>query len=80
MVTTMKIKKVQLIRPEFEVEVIRPVVGRIYLFFKFLTLCKVFKQRVQIVFAPYVPKDVKVYKCEDIYYISIPKIKVVDSV
>lgn len=73
----MKFRKIRLLRPEFEVEFKKPIVGRLYLFFKFPTLCKVIKQRLYInITGKFGYADCGKGCVKNIYYICIPKIKV----
>ena len=70
-----KLKKLNLLRPEIEVEISRPILGRLYLL---VLLPKLFKVG-SIDFKVYAPgyKETIVRKY---HYLCIPKIKVVDCV
>lgn len=76
-----KLKKLNLLRPEIEVEISRPVLGRLWLFLRFFSFCKVIRATIgvkvegRICFA-----DCGSVTLKKVLYICIPKIKVVDCV
>ena len=74
-------KKLNLLRPEIEVETSRPVLGRLCLLAYLPKLIKVYRQNVCVNIAKtfgYV--DCGTLTIKKVWYICIPKIKVVDCV
>ena len=73
----MKFPKIRLLRPEIEVEFIRPIVGRLYLIFKLPALCKVINQKVCInITGKFCNVDCGKVYFKTIHYICIPNIKI----
>jgi hypothetical protein len=76
-----KLKKLNLLRPEIEVEFSRPILGRLLLFFRFPSLCKIFKANICVnVAGRFGLVDCGRMTLAKVWYICIPKIKVVDCV
>lgn len=71
-----KIKKLNLLRPEFEVEISRPILGRLWLWVHIPKLIK----RVRIECVLFNKMKYKAVPVQYINYLVIPKIKVVDCV
>ena len=68
-----KIKKLNLLRPEIEVEISRPILGRLWLWFHIPKLIK--RVRVEYVFN--INRKYGAIPIQYIDYLVIPKIKVV---
>ena len=82
MVKMMKVKKIRLIRPEVEVDFKRPFIGRIYFaFVAFPQLIKIMVKPVKIKFNinPFFPDYAGIVRTYRVFFICIPKIKVVKS-
>ena len=76
-----KLKKLNLYRPEFEIGTNRPVLGRLILFASLPFLCKVFRQDVCInLVRKFGHLDCGTVTIKKMWFICIPKIKVVDCV
>ena len=71
-----KLKKLNLLRPEIEVELSRPILGRLWLLVHLPKLIK--RVRVECVF--FNKMKYKTVPVQYINYLVIPKIKVVDCV
>lgn len=63
-----KLKKLTLVRPEIEVEITRPLLGRIWLLVHLPFLIRMVKMPLQI------------YNMKTSYFLAVPKIKVVDCI
>ena len=71
-----KLKKLNLLRPEIEVEISRPILGRLWLLVHLPKLIKRF--RIECVF--YSRMKYKVVPVQYVDYLVIPKIKVVNCI
>ena len=76
---TLKIKKIQFYRPEFEVELARPIIGRLYLAFVFPRLIKVKRIKYNMCVKSPIHEYAGTVYVRKVWLICIPKIKVVDS-
>jgi hypothetical protein len=75
----MKIKKINLYRPEIEVKFNRPILARLYLVLVFYRFVMIKRLKLNIFITSKIMKNaghVTIKKC---WYIVIPKIKVVDA-
>ena len=70
-----KLKKLSLVRPEIEVEISRPILGRLWLFVHLPFLLRLVKMPLQIYTMGYKATTLKA-----IYFLAVPKIKVVDCI
>ena len=70
-----KLKKISLVRPEIEVEFVRPILGR----FKLLIHLPHFVKLVKIPLQIYT-KGYKATTLKTIYVLAVPKIKVVNRI
>lgn len=70
-----KLKKLSLVRPEIEVEISRPLLGRLWLFVYLPCLLKMVKMPLQIYTMGY-----KATTLKTIFFLAVPKIKVVDCI
>lgn len=76
----MKIKKIQIVRPEIEIEYCKPFWGRIYLAFTYPRFVKVVKMKCNINIASKLMENAGNVCIKRIWCICIPKIKVVDRI
>ena len=76
-----KLKKLNLLRPEIEVEISRPILGRLWLFVHIPSFCKMFKADVCVnVAGRFGLVDCGRLTLAKVRYICIPKIKVVNCI
>lgn len=75
----MKIKKIQLVRPEYEISFDRPFIGRLYLALWLPRLIKVKRAKFNIEIASPIHKYAGTVRTYRVWIIGIPKIKVVKS-
>ena len=71
----MKIKKLQVLRPEITVEYKRPILGRLYFVFAVLPRCIIVKrEKINCVVCSKLLKDAGTVFIKKVWYIIIPKI------
>ena len=70
----MKMPKILLIQPEYDVELSRPILGRIELLLKYPTVCKFFTATITTELCGH---ELKLRK---IWCIGLPKIRIVDHI
>lgn len=70
----MKQKRIQVVRPEINIEIIKPVIGWLYFFTILPKLIMVKKLNLAIF-----DKNHKTFNLKTMYVVCIPKIKVDDS-
>lgn len=75
----MKIKKINLYRPEIEVKFNRPILARLYLALVFFRFVKIARIKVNINICSKLMKNAGHVTIKKLWYITIPKIKVVDA-
>ena len=73
----MKVKKIQLCRPEIEVEFAKPIIGRLYFAFVYPRLIKVKRAKISIFVKSQIHKFGGTVYVRKVWFIVIPKIKVV---
>ena len=75
----MKIKKINLYRPEIEVKYNRPILARIYLAFVFYRFIKIKRVKLNINIPSKIMRNAGHVTTKKIWCITIAKIKVVDA-
>jgi len=65
-------KRIQIIRPEVEIEFVKPILGRLYFLFILPQTIKVIKRKVYV--GSNLDYKFKDFKAKTIYFIGIPKI------
>lgn len=70
-----KLKKLSLVRPEIEVEFKQPILGRLWLIVHFPSMIRLVKMPLQMFTMGYQETTLKV-----IYFLAVPKFKVVDCI
>lgn len=76
----MKIKKLQVLRPEITIEYENPILGRLYfVFVVFPRLLTVKRARVKIKFPSKIVKDAGIVFVRKVWYIIIPKLTGCDA-